>query len=341
MLCRMFTAMLMLSLVLASHAQNISQPTAQIALTVRGSTNSAKLDIDTTRRENWSTIDLHHSGLAVDAGTEFLLNKTELGGCTRELVRLEWRPNDPIDLYLIHPQSATAPPVVLFLLDHTFDTDIFRSRSWCQEARQHGIAIAGFGSALSPQRFHAPRPMKQWFVSELQEALASSTHDVQMILNYLARRSDIDMQHVGMLGQGSGGTIAILAAAADSRISALDLLDPWGDWPDWLKDSKLIPEQERATYLQPAFIARVVGLDPIQYLPKLQCKALRIQLVTEDPVTPPSARDKIATAVPSTGSILRFADRHSEHDAWGTKGISEWISEQLRSEQVSKIRTVD
>jgi len=87
--------------------------------------------------------------------------------------------------------------------------------------------------------------MKQWFVSELQEALASSTHDVQMVLNYLDTRGDIDMEYIGVFGQGSGGSIAILAAAADPRISTLQLLDPWGDWPDWLKSSEAIPENER------------------------------------------------------------------------------------------------
>jgi len=97
--------------------------------------------------------------------------------------------------------------------------------------------------------------MKQWFVSELQESLATSTHDVQMILNYAQARKDLDGQHIGMYGQGSGGAIGILAAAADSRITALQLIDPWGDWPDWLKNSKQIPEDERAMYLKPEFFA--------------------------------------------------------------------------------------
>ena len=86
-------------------------------------------------------------------------------------------------------------------------------------------------------------------MSELQEALSTSTHDVQMVLNYLEARKDLDMNHVGMYGQGSGGAIAILAAATDPRITALNVTDPWGDWPDWLKGSKQIPEEERATYL--------------------------------------------------------------------------------------------
>src|ERR1035441_1223230 len=51
-----------------------------------------------------------------------------------------------------------------------------------------------------------------------QLSLALTVHDVQMVLNYLETRGDLDMSRVGMFGQGSGGAIAVLAAAADSRI---------------------------------------------------------------------------------------------------------------------------
>ena len=85
--------------------------------------------------------------------------------------------------------------------------------------------------------------MKEWFVSQLQESIAASAHDVQMILNYLAMRGDLDMDHVGMFGDGSGASIAILAAAVDPRIKASDLLDPWGDWPDWIAKSTLIQKK--------------------------------------------------------------------------------------------------
>ena len=62
--------------------------------------------------------------------------------------------------------------------------------------------------ALTGQRYH-DRPMKEWFVSELRESLATSAHDVQMVLNYLASRGDVDMNRVGMFGDGSGASIAI------------------------------------------------------------------------------------------------------------------------------------
>jgi dienelactone hydrolase len=281
-------------------------------------------------KEDWTTISLAKSGLPSHATGAVLLSKIEKPGCTRELLRVQWRRGDPIDLYVIRPRSVAKPPVILFLYNYTFDTDIFRADRWCEQVKQNGYAAVGFASALSWQRFHSPRPMKQWFVSELQEALSTSTHDVQMVLNYLDTRNDLDMNHVGMFGQGSGGAIAILSAAADPRIVALDLIDAWGDWPDWLHASKQIPEEERAAYLKPEFLQQVSNLDPISYLPQLKVKALRIQQAADDPITPPAAKNKIAAAAPRPNEVIRYQDRMAAEKAWTTGGLSAWLGEQLR-----------
>jgi hypothetical protein len=284
---------------------------------------------ETPTKEDWTTIELAKSGLPLDAVGGVPLSKVDVQGCTRELLRMQWRTLDPIDLYLTRPKGSTKIPVVLFLYNYTFDTDVFREDRWCDVATKNRFAVAGFPTALSWPRLHTPRPLKQWFVSELQEALATSTHDVQMMLNYLESRGDLDTKHVGVFGMGSGGAVAILAAAADSRIDVVDLMDPWGDWPDWLKESKQIPENERSTYLKPEFLQKVAGLDPVTYLSQLKGKTLRIQQVSSDPVTPVTARDKMANAVPRADMVTRYSDRAAEAKALGTDGIVGWLGKQL------------
>jgi cephalosporin-C deacetylase-like acetyl esterase len=137
-----------------------------------------------------------------------------------------------------------------------------------------------------------------------------------------------------------GGAIAVFAAAADPRISALDLLNPWGDWPDWLKDSSQVPDAERAAYLKPEFLAGVAGLDPVAYLPQLHLKALRIQQIMDDEVTPPSARERIAASVPNKDQVVRYKDTTQHVSAWRKTGLTGWIKEQLQppDEAVSRLR---
>ena len=318
-----------------AHAQtgNSAMQPSQAELNTE-TTDSRTLTAFTNRKqhtEDWTTIYLAKSNLPLNATGGLVLSKVELQpGCTRELVRLQWRANDPIELYVIRPNREEKLPVVMFLYNYNYDIDVFREERWCERAVQNGFAVAGFGSALSWQRIHTPRPLKEWFVSELQEALATSTHDVQMILNYLETRGDLDLHSVGIFGQGSGGAIAILAAAADSRISTLDLMDPWGAWPDWLQGSKQIPEEERSGYLKPEFLQQVSNLDPITYLPQLKGKSLRIQQVLADTVTPNPAKNKIMSAAPSTAEVTRYSDISEEAKTLGSNGIVGWFGEQLR-----------
>jgi hypothetical protein len=286
-----------------------------------------------TPPEDWSVLRVNPA--AMQAVSYAVIGTSETADFTREILRIQWRIADPIDLYVIKPHGVKDPPVVLYLYSYPSDTDRFRNDGWCKRATQGGFAAVGFVSALTGQRY-AYRPMKEWFVSELQESLGTTVHDVQMVLNYLEKRADLDMSQVGMFGQGSGGAIAALAAQADPRISVLDLLDPWGDWPDWLKYSKQLSDEERAAYLKPEFLKRVEGLDPIVYLPKLKLKGLRVQQVMTDPVTPPAARDKIATAIQRPDELVQYKNTAAQMDSWRVSGLSGWLHDQLRPPPASR-----
>jgi hypothetical protein len=280
--------------------------------------------------ENWSVLDDIKTGL--QASAVVVIQHDELPDFVRELVRVEWRLGDRFDLWITRPKITGKVPVVLYLYNYLDVGERFQDNRWCERASDDGFAAVGFTSALSTNRFH-DRPMKQWFVSELQESLGSSVHDVQLILNYLAARGDMDMDHVGMFGMGSGAAIAILAAHVDPRIKALDVLDPWGDWPDWLKSSPVVPDTERAKYLSPEFLKSVASLDPLDYLPVLKPPSFRLQITLSDPVTPDIAKQRLAKAVPDQTRLVKYADAEGLFKAWKTSGLSGWIKQQMRSQK--------
>src|SRR5215831_8379545 len=199
--------------------------------------------------EDWSTPALNGSNLRPVRPLRAYIS--DHPGYTAELLQVQWRWGDPIDLYVLKPTTIQKPPVILYLYSYPSDEETFKNEAWQESVTKDGFAAVGFVSALTGQRYH-DRPMREWFVSELQESLATSAHDVQMVLNYLASRNDLDMSRVGMFTAGSGASIAILASAVDARIKVLDTLDPWGDWPMWMAASPMVPEEERAEYLKPA-----------------------------------------------------------------------------------------
>jgi hypothetical protein len=277
--------------------------------------------------EDWSSLSL--AGSHLQAAQTVTGERDDFPQFTRELLQVKWRQGDPIDLYVIRPKGVAKPPVVLYLYSYPSETDRFRDNDYCVRLTSGGFAAVGFVSALTGHRYHS-RPMKEWFVSELQEALGSSVHDVQMILNFLSTRDDLDLSNVGMFGEGSGGTITVLAAAIDPRIKAVDLLDPWGDWPDWIHDSDLIPDKERPNFLQPAFLQKVAGLDPVQWLPQLKEQHIRIQQVMDDTVTPKIAKERIDSAAPSSATVLRYDNNMRLYDAAAGGKIFDWLKNQLR-----------
>jgi hypothetical protein len=286
-------------------------------------------------KENWTSLTDLKTGLAPDPPV-VLQSAEQAGGFVRELVILQWRSGDPIDLWVSRPKGREKTPVILYLYSVTDSTNRFHDDGWCKRATAEGFAAVGFVPALTDQRFR-DRPLKQSFVSELPESLGSTVHDVQLILNYLADRGDMDMDHVGMFGQGVGGTIAILAAQADPRIKTLDVLDPWGDWPDWLQSSPVVPDSKRSKYVTQEFLKSVAPLDPVAYLHSLKTPNFRFQQMASDVATPKSAKDRLAAALPDQAQAVKYAGPEDLLKAWQVLGLSGWIKQELRPQKAKEV----
>ncbi len=275
------------------------------------------------------------TGLAVDRkamsiAAPLLVQHDENPDYTRDYLRVQWRPEDSIDLYVYRPRGAVNPPVILYLYSYPDDSRRFLDAGWAQRATSQGYAAVGFVSALTGERYHS-RPMKEWFVSELRESLTLSVHDVQLILDYLATRGDLDMSRVGMFGEGSGGTIAALAGSVDPRLKAIEILNPWGDWPDWFGQSVLLQESDRAAYSKPEFLATLKGLDPVEDLGHLPQKSLRLEQVASDQATPNAAKEKLAAAA-GVEHVVQYPDMKSHAAAWHVSGTSGWLKSRLGGE---------
>lgn len=322
---RLLAVCLLLLNVLVSRAQEVRSgdvPKQTTSLVTGNSTSSY------ATKEDWSQLSL--AGNKLQASAPLLGEKDNYPDFTRELLQAQWRSGDPIDLYVILPKGVTHPPVILYLYSYPSDTGIFQDRDFCTLVTKNGFAAVGFVSALTGQRYH-DRPMREWFISELQESLVSSVHDVQMILDYLASRGDLDMDRVGMFGEGSGATIGILAATVDPRLKVIDLLDSWGDWREWLTKSTLIPKEERANYLTVDFLKRIEPLDPVKRLPELRSQTVRLQDALFEKVTPSSAKKRIESAVPATVYIVRYKNSQALENAASGGKFFDWAKEQMMS----------
>jgi len=279
-------------------------------------------------KEDWTSPSLKNSNLKPAPPLVGYIN--DYPGYTVELLQVQWRFGDPIDLYVMKPKGIRKAPVILYLYGYPAGTDRFQDESFQQAVTKDGFAAVGFVTALTGHRYH-DRPMREWFLSELQECLATSAHDVQMVLDYLATRDDLDMSRVGMFAQGSGASIAILASAVDPRIKVLDALDPWGDWPIWMATSPFVPEDERAEYVKPEFLKKAATLDPIDWLPRIQATKSRLQDAIFEPNTPKAAKEKLRAAVPASATVVIYQTPEDFNAIVRGKKDLEWIQHELRS----------
>ena len=280
--------------------------------------------------EDWSTPSLSTSHLQPVLPLVGFVDKKEKYSV--ELVRVQWRKADPIDLWIMKPVDIEKPPVILYLYGYPSDTDMFRDEKTQEFLARDGVAAVGFVSALTGQRYHN-RPMKQWFLSELQESLGKSAHDVQMILDYLASRHDLDMDRVGMFAQLSGASIGILASAVDPRIKVLDTIDPWCDWPSWMASSPFVPKDERPNYVKPEFLGKAASLEPLDWLPKIQAKKFRLQQRRFEGETPLASKEKLQAAVLPGNTVVMYKTHAELNSAIGPNGDNalDWIKKAVKS----------
>jgi hypothetical protein len=280
--------------------------------------------------EDLTTPALTTSNLLPVAPLEFITDKPSY---TVELLRVQWRWGDPIDLYVMKPKALKKPPVILYLYGYPTDTAVFKKDEYQDLVTRNGCAAVGFVSALTGHRYH-DRPLKQWFLSELQESMAASAHDLQMVLNYLESRGDLDMNRVGIFAQGSGASIAILASSVDPRLKVVEALDPWADWPTWMATSPFVPADERAAYLKPEFLKGVAPLDPLLLLPKVQARKFRLEAEAFDNVTPEAVKVKLRAAAPPGAMVVDYKTLDEFKAAFQHGENLEWIHHELQSIEV-------
>ena len=279
-------------------------------------------------KEDWTTPALKTSILKPAQPLVAYIN--DYPGYTVELLQVQWRFGDPLDLYVMKPKGIKKPPVILYLYGYPAGTDRFKNESFQNAVTKDGFAAVGFVSALTGHRYH-DRPMREWFISELQECLATSAHDVQMVLDYLATRGDLDMTRVGLFTQGSGASIGILTSAVDPRIKVLDALDPWGLWPTWMEVSPFVPEDERAEYVKPDFLTKAAVLEPVEWLPKVQARKFRLQDAIFETNTPKAAKEKLRASVPAGATVVIYKTPEEFNAVVRGRTELEWVQQQLRS----------
>ncbi len=98
-------------------------------------------------KEDWTTPSLTNSTLK--QMQPIVGYTSEYPGYAVQLIRLQWRFGDPIDLYVMKPKGITKPPVIIYLYGYPAGTDRFKDEGFQSSVTKDGFAAVGFVSALT------------------------------------------------------------------------------------------------------------------------------------------------------------------------------------------------
>jgi predicted esterase len=161
-------------------------------------------------------------------------------GLVREKLRLPgFDPDEAVPAIAIHPASGGPFPVVICL--HCFRGTKEDLEPWCRDLASRGVFAISIDAHLHGERsvagiFRGDNIASlevEYSIWVHQTSIAHTAKDVSVILDALARRSDIDITRVAVTGWSMGGSTAMVIAWREPRIrvvaSIVGAVDFWWD----------------------------------------------------------------------------------------------------------------
>ena len=143
-----------------------------------------------------------------------------------------------------------------------------------------------------------------------------------------------------MFGEGSGGTIALLAASVDPRIKAVDVLNPWGDLEGMAGSISACSQCGKVPItLKPGLsgLRRSAGpaSGPCRRGELRACHSVCSRNLWDDTTSTPArnaARERIAAALPASASLAQYKDKQDYFEKVGNNGkMLDWMYAHLPS----------
>jgi pimeloyl-ACP methyl ester carboxylesterase len=170
----------------------------------------------------------------------------------RERLRLPgFDPDEAVPAIAIHPASGGPFPVAICL--HCFRGAKEDLEPWCRDLAARGVFAISVDAYLHGERsvagiFHGDNIASlggEYSIWVHQTSIARTAKDVSVILDALARRSDIDASRVAVTGMSMGASTAMVLAWREPRVRVVASIVGAVDF--WWDVTKLPPGPEQET----------------------------------------------------------------------------------------------
>ena len=210
--------------------------------------------------EDWTSPALKTSNLKPTQPLPAYIN--DYPGYTVELLQVQWRFGDPLDLYVMKPKAVRKPPVILYLYGYPAGTDRFKDETFQKTVTKRWIC--GRGLRIRSHRTSLSRPADAGVVHQR----------IAGVLSHLGpRRADgLGLSRHPRRSRHEPGRNVYARVGSQHR-------DPgFGgrirESKCWMRSTRGVcgrfgwqvlrfaPEDERANYVTPEFLKKAAALDP-------------------------------------------------------------------------------
>ncbi|NQT82972.1 alpha/beta hydrolase [bacterium] len=266
------------------------------------------------------------------AGQELqILERREVGeGLVREKLLLGgWDSSDPVPAIAVYPKGRTALPLVVLL--HWFQGRKEDMEPWARELAPKEFFVLAIDLHLHGERGvrgifarpDLPSLGEEYSVFVHQVSIAHSAHDFPFILKSLDGRKEIDLSRIGVGGISMGGSLAIVLAWQEKRISAVaSLVGACDFWWDVTKFSPGPQQEKKKRSYSPRVKRLVSSIDPWPRLNHMPPKALFVASGRKDHFIDIESMRRFATNMQkhyaSFPERFRFREEDVGHEATGS-----------------------
>lgn len=170
-----------------------------------------------------------------------IVQREEQANCVRERIVFRGVRDSRVPGYLAIPKTGSAPYPCILLI-HPFDAskdcwwvnvDLPQFGKWLGKTLTESLLSSGFAVMALDAQYHGERMVNNDYeppiaiifqhrrMNRFREMVLQSTIDYRRAMDYLATRSEIDVDRIGALGSSLGGMMSFPLAAVDERIKAV------------------------------------------------------------------------------------------------------------------------
>jgi predicted esterase len=194
-----------------------------------------------------------------------------------------WDPSDPVPAIALYPEVAGSLPVVF--LFHGINGSKEVLEPWARDLACMGFYVLAIDQHLHGERTvdgirdrrNLPSLSEEYSVYVHQSAIAHTARDFPVMLGHLQERKELNIEKLGVAGISMGGSLAMVLAWREKRISTVASLIGACDF--WWDVTKIPPgsEQETKKKSYGERVRRLVSsIDPWPRLSLIPPKALLI-----------------------------------------------------------------